>query len=88
MIIKELLNGKKELIVILNSFNRETFLQQAKNEGFMWKSSKEIKGSDNCFFHVFVKDDLTISNQTAKQQPPLAKAVFELFLLFEANIFL
>ena len=62
MIIKELLNGKKELIVILNSFNRETFLQQAKNEGFMWKSSKEIKGSDNCFFHVFVKDDLTISN--------------------------
>ena len=28
----------------------------------MWKSSKEIKGSDNCFFHVFVKDDLTISN--------------------------
>lgn len=62
MAIKELLKDKKEVILVLNESNRYSFLEQAKAEGFKWNSGNEININDECFFHILVKNDLTIAN--------------------------
>lgn len=62
MKIKELLKDKNEFIIVLNESNKKLFLEQAKLEGFKWNSGNEIGANDDCFFHILVKNDLTIAN--------------------------
>jgi len=62
MKIKELLKEKNEIIIVLNESNKKSFLKQAKSENFKWISGDEIDENNDCFFHILVKNDLTIAN--------------------------
>ena len=63
MVLNSLEKQNKLVVIKLNQFNRNNFLNQAKKEGFKWSITKDIKENDECTFHVLLDFNLkTISN--------------------------
>lgn len=61
----EMLNETGEVWFIIGGgkYDRRRFLYWAKKQGLKWWPKKrEIKKSDECFFHMAVKQDKTIAN--------------------------
>jgi len=60
MYLEDLFKNNEKIIIKLNENNRKEFLKQAKNEGFKWSLTQEIKDNDECTFHVVLDSKFKI----------------------------
>lgn len=63
--LEEILGKEGEIGIELEQNERKKFLRWAKANGMKWFSGREIKKSEECYFHMSIGKDKTIGNISA-----------------------